>query len=368
MSYVIGDKTFGDKNEAFSFYERVAEFIVSRAIEKCPVVTGNLQSSFVVVRKGNEPNNIVIMNVCPYAHFVHELIFNRHPVGQAKFLEDAGMEANIMFDVDTSLYVSSATPTGMRSGYAPLILYIDDKKHGYNINKRQKDQGLLFERYQAERRVWFENKMRNIYNKLNQLLADENADIDKMKRYADRLDRALKRDAYERSITPTLRNQMEARVEYAGGPTFDLKNFEKLAVPLSVYHAPSKYNEELISVTDELYKTLCDYNDNDIALDRLAEMAATKPEDWIRRVGFVDYNDIDKSTEAINKLVKDNWYRADEIDTYNTDTHMFKGGMMKALSQSGRLAINTNHNSRVKPSFKENGSYNSQLVSSLFGK
>ena len=60
--------------------------IEREAIERTPKDTGNLRNSFLTTR--NE-NNVEIKNTANYSLVVHEDLQAKHPVGEAKFLENA---------------------------------------------------------------------------------------------------------------------------------------------------------------------------------------------------------------------------------------------------------------------------------------
>lgn len=67
----------------------VARMILARAIEITPYKTGYLRRSGFV----NETDyGVLISFAAPYASYVHENMNNRHPIGQAKFLEQAAQE------------------------------------------------------------------------------------------------------------------------------------------------------------------------------------------------------------------------------------------------------------------------------------
>lgn len=60
--------------------------IEREAITRTPKDTGNLRNSFLTIR--NE-NNVEIKNTANYSLVVHEDLQAKHPVGEAKFLENA---------------------------------------------------------------------------------------------------------------------------------------------------------------------------------------------------------------------------------------------------------------------------------------
>lgn len=76
---------------------REAEELMTRSKDRTPVDTGALRASGHVQDKTS--NQAVKMQLgfggaaAPYAIYVHEMTGNRHPVGQAKFLESTVLEA-----------------------------------------------------------------------------------------------------------------------------------------------------------------------------------------------------------------------------------------------------------------------------------
>lgn len=66
-----------------------AEKIMTVAKQRTPVDTGALRSSGIVTAKGNGAELSFGGAASGYAIFVHEILTNAHPVGQAKFLESA---------------------------------------------------------------------------------------------------------------------------------------------------------------------------------------------------------------------------------------------------------------------------------------
>lgn len=63
--------------------------ILARAIELCPMDTGNLRRSGIMVET---KDSVIIAFACDYASYVHEDLNNHHDVGRAKFLEIALQE------------------------------------------------------------------------------------------------------------------------------------------------------------------------------------------------------------------------------------------------------------------------------------
>ena len=61
-----------------------AEQLLARTLPRTPILTGGLRSSGHVVDIGNSS---FVMFDADYAYWVHEMLSNRHDVGQAKFLE-----------------------------------------------------------------------------------------------------------------------------------------------------------------------------------------------------------------------------------------------------------------------------------------
>lgn len=60
--------------------------IEREAIERTPKATGNLRNSFKTIR---HEKDVEIKNTADYALKVHEDLQARHPIGEAKFLENA---------------------------------------------------------------------------------------------------------------------------------------------------------------------------------------------------------------------------------------------------------------------------------------
>lgn len=78
-----------DRADSMEYLVILGKAILGRAVELCPIDTGLLRSSGVVV-VGN--GWIEIIFAAPYATYVHENLNNYHPVGRAKFLETALQE------------------------------------------------------------------------------------------------------------------------------------------------------------------------------------------------------------------------------------------------------------------------------------
>jgi hypothetical protein len=62
------------------------ELVKEEAVRRCPIDTGALRQSARVKVRGNTGS---ISFEMPYALYVHEILHYRHPVGEAKFLENA---------------------------------------------------------------------------------------------------------------------------------------------------------------------------------------------------------------------------------------------------------------------------------------
>lgn len=60
--------------------------IEREAIERTPKATGNLRNSFKTIR---HEKDVEIKNTANYSLVVHEDLQAKHPVGEAKFLENA---------------------------------------------------------------------------------------------------------------------------------------------------------------------------------------------------------------------------------------------------------------------------------------
>ena len=62
------------------------ELVKEEAVRRCPIDTGALRKSARVKIRGNTGSIAFTM---PYSTYVHEILHYRHPVGEAKFLENA---------------------------------------------------------------------------------------------------------------------------------------------------------------------------------------------------------------------------------------------------------------------------------------
>lgn len=60
--------------------------IEREAIKRAPKDTGNMRNSFLTIK---ENNHVEIKNKANYSLYVHENMEARHPIGEAKFLENA---------------------------------------------------------------------------------------------------------------------------------------------------------------------------------------------------------------------------------------------------------------------------------------
>lgn len=69
--------------------EQIGRAILGLSTEYCPIRTGFLRSSGTLYIRNN---SIQIMYECPYATYVHDNINNIHPIGRAKFLEEAAQD------------------------------------------------------------------------------------------------------------------------------------------------------------------------------------------------------------------------------------------------------------------------------------
>ena len=82
---------------------RRGEAVMKRAKDLTPVDTGTLRNSGTVNQPEIEGNQVSVTigfggAAAPYAVFVHEDMTKRHPVGQAKFLEEPLREEERDFD------------------------------------------------------------------------------------------------------------------------------------------------------------------------------------------------------------------------------------------------------------------------------
>lgn len=65
---------------------KLAKVILAEANQLCPIDTGNLRKSGVVIDQGDK---VIVAYTIDYATYVHEDLNARHKIGQAKFLEIA---------------------------------------------------------------------------------------------------------------------------------------------------------------------------------------------------------------------------------------------------------------------------------------
>jgi hypothetical protein len=63
--------------------------IQSKSMANTPVDTGNLKASQTVIPATMDGLTATLSTDVPYAIYVHEILTNNHPVGKAKFMEDA---------------------------------------------------------------------------------------------------------------------------------------------------------------------------------------------------------------------------------------------------------------------------------------
>ena len=142
---IVGNKAFGTIEEANEFYDEIFDYIYQSAFDKTPVDTGRLISSYRVVRYGTQPNERYLENFCDYAIYVHEIIENEHPLGgQAKFLEDAGYEAETRFDVKCYMELTAEF----------IRIYVDDDKHGFSVSGSKPIDTKQDEIMQLLRKYW----------------------------------------------------------------------------------------------------------------------------------------------------------------------------------------------------------------------
>lgn len=62
------------------------ELVKEEAVRRCPLDKGDLRKSARVKIRGNSGSIAFTM---PYAVYVHEILWYKHPIGEAKFLEKA---------------------------------------------------------------------------------------------------------------------------------------------------------------------------------------------------------------------------------------------------------------------------------------
>lgn len=74
-----------------------AQRTLTKAIGYTPVETGALRASGIVSMVGDDIYISFGGPAAPYAIYVHEILTNSHPVGQAKFLERAVTEDGAAF-------------------------------------------------------------------------------------------------------------------------------------------------------------------------------------------------------------------------------------------------------------------------------
>lgn len=65
--------------------QKAAIFLLAKTIPRVPIDTGRLRNS------GQAEDGVVSFNT-DYAIYVHEILENHHPIGEAKFLENALIE------------------------------------------------------------------------------------------------------------------------------------------------------------------------------------------------------------------------------------------------------------------------------------
>lgn len=306
MAYEIAGKTFSTKETAESFYNLVAENIVRSAIEKCPVDTGRLRNSFKIGRFGSEPNEIYITNNCEYAVFVHELVFNRHDNGQAKFLEDSAWEVGHSYGVKTTMEVFPVTKSNpVAQG---ITVFLDYEAKGYDVEKRRKDMQVLFARYAQWRR---ETRLHNLQSNMKKFIMT--GDI----KYFNKINNIEKREAYENSVYDKLLKQFGEWSGQAGGQSGQVHDLEKLAVPLSKYFLPHSYSSDVLNSSK-----------------------------WIEiQSGLQPYADIKKDylkKDKVDKSIDSQLSGFDvQTDYYNLDTHRFASKFMKDIPKQGVLRIKT---------------------------
>ena len=75
-----------------NLYRYAQRSTLPKAIEYCPIKTGAVRSSGKVELVGDTVEISFGGMIAPYAVYVHEIMTNHHPVGQAKFLERAVTE------------------------------------------------------------------------------------------------------------------------------------------------------------------------------------------------------------------------------------------------------------------------------------
>ena len=124
--------------ELREFYMMVAEEAFRECVDRTPVDTGKLVNSYYIQSCGTKPNDICLVNDCEYSVYVHEMIDNRHPNGgQAKFMEDAGVEIEQDYNVKVTLEILEDK----------LVMYFDNEEFGYSVTGRKKEQDRLIKEF-----------------------------------------------------------------------------------------------------------------------------------------------------------------------------------------------------------------------------
>ena len=343
--YKIGSIEYSDKYEATEIYNLVAENIVHRAIEYTPKVTGTLASSFSVNRFGDEPNDIVIINTCPYSVFVHELIFNKHPNGQAKFLEDASWEVANSYGIKPSIDIElGADRNGNIIG--TVACYLDKNTKGYDVEHRRRNADELFARYykwrvdilKARRQRYFD-KLKDIENSVKSGTLGADEAWQRFNRHKLNYERAQRRLDYERSVYPKFQQGFKDDwSKGAGGATNDVKDNEKFVIGLSKYFGDNPYRDSVIKFGSEISKI---DNIENTDIEKLIEQIDKDTNNEIKYLDNIK-NDIRSGDENMieqveNKLALDNKNDFENInfhpskqtiDILNYKTNRFKDGYL----------------------------------------
>lgn len=143
----------------------IADLIMQVAKSKCPEKTGALRDSAKVIREGNGYAVVFGMGYrlvqsstgkvskvpIDYATFVHEIGYNRHVVGQAKYLEDATIEVMNSFKASDLFHFKIDYDRDIQAFLGCMIVYIsiDGNTPGTDIGIIKSGEHAMHRAYQA---------------------------------------------------------------------------------------------------------------------------------------------------------------------------------------------------------------------------
>lgn len=389
--YEIAGKQFNSADEAEDFYLDIACRVMEEAIKKTPILTGRLVDQFHIIKFGNEPNQWLVTNTCEYAVFVHELVFNRHDNGQAKFLEDAAWEVCSQSNVRASMEIFPVKP-GQEEAQA-VTCYFDYGSKGYDIQKRRQDAMVLFARYYKWRCEFREARVNKIISDLSRHEAFKQLGIKDMHDFLDHnkrdllavnlknidgvsdsvyldimtaYDRAVsvvKRYEYENSRFEPLMSGFKQWSEQAGGRTSVIYMNERFVVPLSKIFGPTPYSDTVekfskqyetlwssgaslitqLNQAVENIKPLVEQAEQDNrARDEVVSGIVAGDEDVIGNIK-TDYLKRDSLDKNIDEIIKTRG--SYDLDYFDLDTNRFINGFAKRPT-SGHLKIKTVHSGK----------------------